>query len=235
VAYNLTFRIIPVLPFKGKDMLRGVHKLHGFTIHATDGEIGKIIDFYIDCSDWKIHYAIVKLGGLFQIRDVLICVSQLGPSGLSGISSDLTTLQVQTSPVIDSAKPLTRDKDIELQNHYGIKCRNYTNDEGSILQKILALKDFTLISKNGEAGRVEDIIIDDEIWFVKYLVISTGSWTGKRVLLDISMSKKIDWEQSRIEFDLSGKKISDAPKYDPFVPLLPENEIELKNYFQKEK
>jgi len=216
-------------------MLRGVHKLRGFVIHAIDGEIGKIIDFYFDYSDWKIHYAIVKLGDLFQTRDVLICVSQLGPSGLSGISSDLTTVQVQKSPVIDSTKPLTRDKDLELQKHYGIKCINYTNNKDSSLQKIFTLKDFTLISNDGEAGRVEDIIIDDEIWFVKYLVISTGSWTGKRVLLDISISKKINWEQSRIEFDLSEKKVSNAPKYDPFVPLLPENEIELKNYFQKEK
>jgi sporulation protein YlmC with PRC-barrel domain len=215
-------------------MLRGVHRLRGFTIHAIDGELGKVEDFYFDYSDRKIHYAIVKLGGMFQSRDVLICVSELGPSGLSGVASDLTVLQIQTSPEIDSSKPLSRDQDEELQRHYGIKCHLYSDDKVSSLRRISSLTNFTLIARDGEAGRVEDIIIDDEIWLVKYLVISTGSWTGKRVLVDISMSKKIDWEQSKIEFDLPKGKISDSPKYDPFMPILPEHEIELKKYFEND-
>lgn len=208
--------------------------MRGFTIHAIDGEIGKVDDFYFDCSDWKIHYAIVKLGTLFQTRDVLICISELGPSGLIGVASDLSILQVQKSPEIDSAKPLTSDQEEKLQEGYGLKCHEFSNDKVSTLQKIFSLKDFTLVAKGEDAGRVEDIIIDDEIWYVKYLVISTGSWTGKRVLLDICMSKNIDWEQSRIEVDITKEKILNAPKYDPFMPLLPENEIELKNYFERE-
>ena len=40
-------------------MLRNVKELRGFAIHATDGMIGEVDDFYFDDEDWAIRYLVV--------------------------------------------------------------------------------------------------------------------------------------------------------------------------------
>jgi sporulation protein YlmC with PRC-barrel domain len=41
-----------------------------------------------------------------------------------------------------------------------------------------------VISKNsGEIGHVEDFIIDDKTWAIRYLIVNTSIWSsGKKVL-----------------------------------------------------
>ena len=53
-------------------MLRNAKDLHGFTIHATDGEIGAVDQFYFDDESWAIRYLTVETGGWLGGRSVLI-------------------------------------------------------------------------------------------------------------------------------------------------------------------
>ena len=43
-------------------MLRNLNSLLGHAIHATDGEIGKIDDFYFDDARWVVRYVVVDTG-----------------------------------------------------------------------------------------------------------------------------------------------------------------------------
>lgn len=43
-------------------MLRRVKNMHGFKILATDGEIGKVDEFYFDDHTWTIRYLIADTG-----------------------------------------------------------------------------------------------------------------------------------------------------------------------------
>ena len=49
-------------------MLRNVKDLHGFTIRATDGEIGTVDQFYFDDETWAIRYLTVETGGWINSR-----------------------------------------------------------------------------------------------------------------------------------------------------------------------
>jgi hypothetical protein len=53
-------------------MQRNVKSLIGFSIGATDGEIGKADDFYFDDERWTVRYLIVKTGGWLFGKKVLI-------------------------------------------------------------------------------------------------------------------------------------------------------------------
>ncbi len=44
----------------------------GFTMGATDGEIGKVKDFYFDDVTWTVRYLVVETGSWFSNRKVLI-------------------------------------------------------------------------------------------------------------------------------------------------------------------
>ena len=53
-------------------MLNYTKNLKGFAIHATDGELGKVDDFYFDDESWAIRYLTVDTGGWLSGRSVLI-------------------------------------------------------------------------------------------------------------------------------------------------------------------
>jgi uncharacterized protein YrrD len=53
-------------------MLHSLHRLLGFSIGATDGEIGHVKDFYYDDKTWTVRYLVVETGNWLFGRKVLI-------------------------------------------------------------------------------------------------------------------------------------------------------------------
>ncbi len=101
-------------------MKRNLKSLIGFTMGATDGEIGKVRDFYFDDQDWTVRYLVVETGGWLSGRKVLIA-----PQAISGTNwqndvfpVNLTKNQVENSPDIDTEQTVSRQHEIELYKHY---------------------------------------------------------------------------------------------------------------------
>lgn len=101
-------------------MQHNVKRLQGFTIGATDGEIGKVEEFYFDDETWTIRYLIVKTGGWLSGRRVLIApVALKQPDWEKKIFPvNLTKEQIKNSPDIDTEKTVSRQQEIELYDHY---------------------------------------------------------------------------------------------------------------------
>ena len=53
-------------------MLRGVADLHGYTICASDGDIGRVGKVYFDDKAWGIRYLVVDTGDWLRDRQVLV-------------------------------------------------------------------------------------------------------------------------------------------------------------------
>jgi len=53
-------------------MLRSIKQLYGDELRATDGEIGKITDFYFEDQNWAVRYVVVDTGTWLSGRLVLI-------------------------------------------------------------------------------------------------------------------------------------------------------------------
>jgi uncharacterized protein YrrD len=101
-------------------MQRTIDHLIGNNLDATDGEIGKVEDFYFDDETWTIRYLVVKTGNWLSGRKVLISPdSLLQFSWESGIFPvRLTMEQVRNSPDIDTEKPIFRQQEEKLTNYY---------------------------------------------------------------------------------------------------------------------
>lgn len=102
-------------------MLRSLKALDGFKIAATDGELGHVRDIYFDDEKWTVRYFEVDTGGWLSGRMVL-----LSPAAVAGIDWDedllrvnLTRQQVQDSPGLDSALPVSRQHEMALSRYYG--------------------------------------------------------------------------------------------------------------------
>ena len=101
-------------------MKRSLNSLVVFAIGATDGEIGKVKEFYFDDETWTIRYLIVETGNWLFGRKILISPqSLLIPDWERRIfAADLTKEQITDSPDIDTQKPVSRQQEIKLQYHY---------------------------------------------------------------------------------------------------------------------
>ena len=59
-------------------MLRSSKDLEHDAIHATDGLIGHVRDFYFDEQGWVVRYVVVETVGWLSNREVLIPPMSLG-------------------------------------------------------------------------------------------------------------------------------------------------------------
>jgi len=87
---------------------------------------------------------------------------------------------------------------------------------------------------DGEIGHVEDFIIDDGTWAIRYLVIDTLNWwPGKKVLVSPKWIERISWDESKVFVNLSREAIRQSPEYTEESLLIRDYEIELHRHYNR--
>lgn len=101
-------------------MQRNINSLVGFSMRATDGEIGKVEEFYFDDNTWDIRYLIVTTGSWLFGRSVLISpvAIQSVDWGREDFPVNLTKDQISNSPGTDLHQPVSHQHEIALYEHY---------------------------------------------------------------------------------------------------------------------
>ena len=101
-------------------MLRSAKDLQGYTLHATDGDIGTVRTFYFDDENWYIRYLVVVTGSWLSGKRVLLSPVTLRDPllGTQQLPVNLTQEQVRNSPDIDTDRPVSRQQEIALYTHY---------------------------------------------------------------------------------------------------------------------
>ena len=102
-------------------MLRSTKDLERYAIGATDGTIGHVEDFYFDDKSWAVRYLVVDAGAWLTSRKVLVSPISIGEPNWDKktLPVALSKEQVKNSPDIDTAKPVSRQHEIELSGYYG--------------------------------------------------------------------------------------------------------------------
>lgn len=102
-------------------MLHQLTDLNNFSIHATDGNIGTLKDFYFDDRQWVIRYFIVETGSWFESRKVLLSPISIKHLNLDDESLTLSISmdQVKHSPPIDTQQPVSQQYEIDYLSYYG--------------------------------------------------------------------------------------------------------------------
>ncbi len=82
---------------------------------------------------------------------------------------------------------------------------------------------------DGEIGHIDGMIVDDETWTIRYLVVNTSDWwLGHQVLVAPPLISDVSWLEATVSVDLSRGAIKRAPAYDP--DALPDREQETSMY-----
>jgi sporulation protein YlmC with PRC-barrel domain len=194
-------------------MQYGVKQLLEYKLGATDGEIGRVKDFYFDDKYWVVRYLVADTGSWMRGREVLISPYALGHISTTGrlLEVNLTRNKVEKSPSIDTHRPVSRQHEEEFYKYYnwpvywggpGIwgldpaplippsydwQPRQTANDTAeqpdSHLRSTTEVTGYAIQATDGEIGRVEDFLIDDSTWAIESLVVATGHWWSGKSLL----------------------------------------------------
>src|SRR5690349_25144073 len=102
-------------------MLHNINELKGYSISATDGEIGQVEDFYFDDDKWVVRYLVVDTGKWLPGRKVLISPVSVAREGTNdkAIRVNLSREQVERAPGTDDDPPASRQFEAGLARYYG--------------------------------------------------------------------------------------------------------------------
>ena len=242
-------------------MLHSIARLKGVTIQATDGEIGKVGQFYFDDETWAIRYLIVEAGSWLSGRPVLISPAALGHDAWNSrtLHVALTKKKIQGSPPIDTQKPVSRQHEAAYMGYYGYtyywhgpflwgfgaspaalheagpaKPSRYPGAESadSHLRSTDEVKGYHIESSDGEVGHVEDFLVDDSNWSIRYLEVDTQNWwPGKKVLVSPEWIDQVRWADSIVRIGLARETIKQAPEYIESQPITRDFEAKLHDHY----
>jgi sporulation protein YlmC with PRC-barrel domain len=226
-------------------MLRIVKELYGYNVRAVDGDIGEVHDFYFDDQFWTIRYLVVDPRKWLSGRKVLISPVVLGEPNWKEREFPVSLIkeQVKNSPDIGTDKPLSRQHEENLHKYYSWpfywdyeaianvgpmmsaqaekkKLATEKGEEDPHLRSTKEIIDYRIHAIDGEIGHVQDFVVEDKSWVIRYMVVDTRNWLpGKKVLVSPDWIERISWADSEVYVDLPREVIKGGPRFDPRQPV----------------
>ena len=183
-------------------MLRGVSDLRRLAVAATDGNLGNVVDLCFDDRSWAVRYLVVDAGSWFPDRWVLISPISVrswapDPSILRGA---LTKTQVKVSA--EAHIPGEWPEKLPPPYALGHAIRDQARaGEEAHLQVATAAIGYAMRTEDGTIGHVQDLLVDDKAWAIRYLLVDpTKRWAGKRVLVAPEWLTPVRWDESKTFF-----------------------------------
>jgi hypothetical protein len=234
--------------------LHSLHDLSGYALHARDGDIGRLRQVYFDDRDWRVRYLVVRSGGWLFGREVLLSPDMvLGVDGeRECIDVDLTREQIRTAPPVEEHLPVSRHYEREFYLHYGMQpywiddplfglglatpplADDETPSEPSEphLRSSTEVAGYRMRADEHEVGHVDDLIVDEATWIIRYLDVKTGPWLfGRHVLIAAAWLDGVDWSAREVVTVLQPDAIETAPAYDRDAVIGQDDEIALYKHY----
>ena len=97
-------------------MLQVISPLKGFSIEASDGRIGTVVDFLFDDASWKVRWLVIDCGTWLRGRKALIHPSAISQEDLERqqFVVALTKAQVEGGPELAEDQPVSQQMESQL-------------------------------------------------------------------------------------------------------------------------
>lgn len=242
-------------------MLIKAKSLKGYKLNGVDGDVGSVKEFFFDDKFWTIRYLVANTGNWFTNKQVLISPYLIQSVDYESelVNVNLSKQQIKDSPEYESDKPVSRQFEETYADYYGTPVYwggAYMWGENAFLERdrerwstrndyqeswdsnLRSTKDVTghnFQALDGEIGEVDDFIINDDTWTIRYLILDTNSWLpGKKILISTQWIDRISWDEQKVYVNLSRETIKHVPEYDEDLVISREYENQLHNHYNRE-
>ncbi|MFN2329133.1 MAG: PRC-barrel domain-containing protein [Chromatocurvus sp.] len=236
--------------------LRKLGDIEGYHLHARDGEVGTLRELYFDDRRWQTRYFVVETGSWLLGRDVLIV-----PSVVTGIDTegkrlevDLSREQIREAPPVETQLPVSQHYEQEYYRYYDwepywsgdplfgpLPSASPPGDQAPRepqnphLRSSGEVLGYRILARDGEIGRVSDLVLEDTGWALRYFEVDIGNWlAGKYLLFAPAWIESIDWSTKDVVASLDREAIRTAPTYDPAQTISRDYELALYKHYGME-
>ena len=241
-------------------MFYNAKTLHNYKLKSRDGEIGSVKDFYFDDHHWAIRYLVAETGTWLNDKQVLTspyALKAVTPEDKI-IAVNFTRKQIEDSPSLDTDRPVSRQFEGAYYGYYGWPIywsgaymwggypylnrnpQEWKEDNehkktwDPHLRSTHKVSGYGIHATDGEIGHIEDLIIDEETWAIRYLIIDTRNWwPGKKVLLSPKWINRVSWSKLKAFIDLARETIKLSPEYTNGALLSRDYETELHRHYKR--
>lgn len=207
-------------------MLHRATQLKGATVAGIDGDIGVVDEVLIDDEQWQVRYLSVKTRQWPSERRALIPPDAIRRDRSSDARLEVGLMrdEVLEGPVFDLDKPLSRRQELACAAYYGHApyweaglapvgtALGDHQSEADVGHHVVSgdrhvhssrqIVGYAMSTQDGQIGKVEDLLIDEESWTVQQLVVDTTRWLpGGHIAVPAVLARSVDAEHEVVRVD----------------------------------
>jgi hypothetical protein len=100
------------------------------------------------------------------------------------------------------------------------------------LRSVTEVVGYHIQATDGPIGHIENFLVDDADWGIRYLIIDTKNWwPGQHVLMSPYAVRSISWSGRDVTLDVSLEQVKGAPVWDPAGMVEQDYESRLHGYY----
>ena len=226
-------------------MLKRLRDYESWELRSSDGnDVGKIEDFLFDDETWTVRSLVVQAGSWFADHSVILSPMSIErlDRATDHIELRLTRDQITGAPGLETTQPISREWERDYARYYGFpyywtgpsawgpgatplearlasaatQSAPRASAEDRHLRSANAVGGYHIHATDGEIGHVEDFLVNDDTWTIRYLLVDTSNWIGGRtVLIAPEWAQRIDWTEQQVHVDVTREAVKASPEYDP--------------------
>lgn len=172
----------------------------------------------------------------------------------------LTKEQIENSPPLEEHQPVSKQYEIQYHQYYtlpyywvGSELWGAYPDPGGIIHPVPSQPDpdpndvetqeghlrstqevmnYHVVGKDEECGHIEDFLVDDTTWALRYLIVDTKNFLpGRKVLISPTWLESVSWADRRVYVNLNQEEIKNSPEFNPSLPVNRQYESVLYDYY----
>ncbi|MBN1855258.1 MAG: hypothetical protein JW829_21175 [Pirellulales bacterium] len=205
-------------------MIITANQIYGATAICNKVPRGKLVDLLFDDRSWTISYVVIRIGSWHTRPQVLVRPRDITDINLASrrVCLGLSESQLKAAPSLESNPPVALQKYRESQRYlawdayWGGVFRKIPDDGDPHLRNTRAVTGHHMFGLDSDAGRVDNFVIDDSMWQIRYLVVRIGKHRdAKRVMIEPRWVDSIVWEERGIHLHLSKTDIEHCGEFIP--------------------
>jgi hypothetical protein len=133
-----------------------------------------------------------------------------------------------------AAGPLSRPGDAERNAPTSVRreATERSKDADPHLRSCKVVMTYSIEASDGEIGHVQGMLVDEETWAIRYLIVNTSNWwLGHQVLIAPQWIQDVRWSDDTVSVNLTRQAVKDAPPYDPAAQLDRDQELGIHEHY----
>ena len=105
-------------------------------------------------------------------------------------------------------------------------------DDDPHLRSCKAVMSYHIQATDGDIGHVQGLLVDEETWAIRYLIVDTSNWwLGHQVLIAPQWIQDVSWSDATVSVNLTRQAVRDAPPYNSAAQLDREQEVNIFKHY----